>query len=246
MRALVLTYDRYRLITEHMLKTYSIHWPNNKFIFRIPYQEDTRICAHGQAIELVQMGSGIKETVRGLLQGIPDDEWVFWCLDDKFLIAIDENAASYFSNWLSEINDPLISGLCFCRARRLLLPDTVNEIAKARTARGDPLLLRLNYNQIWLHQFLRARVVRALFDTFPDINFKAEEMDIFKNKQVIPHDTNLYVTERNYAVFGESTVGGKLTKGCMASMQKFAVKIPLNFEVMDMSVVIGDLGSGGD
>ena len=241
MKALVLTYDRYRRVTEHMLKTYAVHWPKNNLTFRIPYQYDMQLKAYGQSVELVQTSKAIKETVSGLLKGLADDEWIYWCVDDKYVVAVDAAAASYFSEWVARVGDPAISGLCFCRARRLLQPDSASVTPMAHTTRGDELLLRYNYRQIWLHQFLRVRVLRVLFDAFPNEDFEAKEMDGFKDKVEILRDTNLYVTEKNYAVFGESTVAGKLTSGCLASMRDLSVEIPEGFDIFDADIRIGSL-----
>jgi hypothetical protein len=224
-----------------MLKTYLVHWPKSELIFRVPYQQNDLINSYEQSVELVQTHPSIKNTVRALCDGIADDEWVYWCIDDKYLIAIDALAASYFSEWISKVDDPAVGGLCFCRARRLL-SSSASESALTHTERGDPLLLRYNFNQIWLHQFLRVRVLREFFDGFPDTDFRAQEMEKFKERLEIPDDMKLLVTETNYAVFGESTIDGKLTNSCLTNMKKLAVQIPANFEVVDADIVIGSLG----
>jgi len=243
MKALVLTHDRCRRVTEHMLKTYAIHWPNNQFIFRIPYQQNRNLNAYGLKYEFIQTNNGIKDTVIELLKGLPDDEWIYWCMDDKFLIAIDQESATYFTEWVEKLSDPKVGGVSFCRARRLFLSNTVDETPAFRTERGDALLLRRNYNQIWLHQFLKVRVVRHLFESFPDSSFIAREMDKFKDAMSVPLDSNLYVTEKNYVVFGESTIYGKLTQGCLMSMQNLSIEVPEGIELIDKNVVIGSLGS---
>src|SRR6266704_2857588 len=38
-RAIVLTCDRYHVITRHMIYHYDRLWPNHPFVFHIPYQE---------------------------------------------------------------------------------------------------------------------------------------------------------------------------------------------------------------
>ena len=244
MKALVLTYDRCRRVAEHMLKTYAVYWPQNRFTFRIAYQQDTDLDAYGQSVELVKTRtSEVKDIVYSLLAGLPDDEWIYWCIDDKYLIGIDQDSASYFYDWISQVNDPTICGLCFCRARTLLRPESASVTAMAYTARGDELLLRYNYRQIWLHQFLRVRALRALFDAFPESVRTPSEMDEYKLKVKIPDDRNLYVTKNNYAVFGESTIAGNLTRGCVSSMRKLSVAVPENFEIVEPDIVIGSLGT---
>ncbi len=224
-----------------MLKTYAVHWPGNPLVFRIPFQQDTEIQTHGQRVEFVRTGPGIKETIAALLEDLPDEEWIYWGIDDKYLIDLDAASASYFSNWVQEATVPDFCGLCFCRARRLLYPDTVGRSRAGPTDRGDRLLARFNYNQIWLHQFLRVRVLRQLFDSLPDRPFFAKEMDAFIAGLSPGGDMNLYVTEKNFAVFGESSLRGRITTGCLASMETHGLDRPVGFETVEANVSIGKM-----
>jgi hypothetical protein len=45
---------------------------------------------------------------------------------------------------------------------------------------GNVYLRRRNYEQIWLHQFLRVKVIRNLFQNFPDGITSAKLMDSLK------------------------------------------------------------------
>jgi hypothetical protein len=246
MKAVVLTYDRYRRITEHMLKTYEKLWPDNQFLFLIPFQNDVAINPHGQNIELIPTPRTILATIKNLVDRLSDDEWVYWCVDDKFLLAIDAGSASYFSQYVSAITDERITGLSFCRARYLLRPPHVSERPIATSGRGDPLLARYNYNNIWLHQFIRVSALRNLFEGFPRHDFAAIEMDGFtrqgpKALEVAPHET-MYVTEQNFVVFGESTIGGRVTRGCLENMTRLGIEHPTNFQVDEKAMVIGTRG----
>lgn len=241
MKAILLTYDRRRPIAEHMLKTYSVHWPSNRFDFLLPFQEDTNLNSHGQNVQLVRTGAGIRECVLTLLDDLPDEEWIYWCIDDKYLIDLDESGANYFSQWVANVEDPHFAGLCFCRARRLLESSTVSAFPEATTGRGHPLLRRLNFNQIWLHQFLRVRALRALFQSFPAVNFVAKAMDTFKDALRPADDAKLFVTQDNHAVFGESSIGGKITTGCLSSMQRLGLEAPQHVETIEVDISIGKL-----
>lgn len=222
-----------------MLKTYSMHWPGNRFDFLLPFQEDTNINSHGQNVELVRTGSGIRECVLTLLDALSDEEWVYWCIDDKYLIDLDEASASYFSEWVEKVEDPFFAGLCFCRVRRLFEVGTVSAFAEATTDRGHELLRRHNFNQIWLHQFLRVRSLRTLFQSFPTMNFVAKEMDYFKEALRPATEAKLFVTQDNYAVFGESSIGGKITTGCISSMRRLGLETPKYFERIQADISIG-------
>jgi len=230
-----------------MLKTYAVHWPENRLLFRVPYQKNQELEAYGQRVELVQTNRRISETVAALIEGLPDDEWIYWCIDDKFVIALDADIASYLANWVTEITDPAECGLSFCRARALLQAPAISDTPLPQTAQGESLLPRDNFNNIWLHQFLRVRILRSLFSSFPATDFKAIEMDSFTrqgpNPLKLPDGDIMYVTERNHVVLGESTVGGHLTRGCLQSMRELSTSVPEDFELEDVEIVIGSLGT---
>src|SRR5438105_1360278 len=83
-KALVLTWDRNRAITEHMIRQYEKVWPNHPFIFHIPYQNlggtDT------EKRRYVTTPPAIKATVMALIADLDDEEWIYWCMDDRYPI----------------------------------------------------------------------------------------------------------------------------------------------------------------
>src|SRR5438132_2019021 len=80
-RAIVLTCDRYHVITRHMIYHYDRLWPNHPFVFHIPYQEvggtDTR------RIRYFACPWVTKATALLLLADLVDEEWFYWCVDDN-------------------------------------------------------------------------------------------------------------------------------------------------------------------
>jgi hypothetical protein len=174
--------------------------------------------------------------VLGLLEGIHDDTWVYWCIDEKYVDWIDVPMAQSVVEMVSSIDDPACSGISFARARHL-----------ERRAHGDDapftwrhltLTRRSDYRQIWLHQFLRAKVLRTLFSGFPEVVSAAKQMDALHRGAQLPDDHRLYVLDRNAVVFGESTVAGRLTANCAASMRSRR-GVPCGFEVDSAWVMIG-------
>ncbi|MFN2540579.1 MAG: hypothetical protein ABR514_00215, partial [Chthoniobacterales bacterium] len=86
MKAIVLTCDRFRAMTEHMIRQYEGLWPNHPFVFRIPFQQ-----LRGQDTdrrEFRQTPENIRGTVLQLLDDLEDEEWVYWCIDDKYPIRL--------------------------------------------------------------------------------------------------------------------------------------------------------------
>jgi hypothetical protein len=247
MKALVLSYDHYRPIAEHMLATYSRLWPANPFTFVIPYQSNSIINTHGQRVEMVQSTRDVMGTVDSLLRNVAADEWVYWCVDDKFVLDVDAEAATYFTHYVQQLVSDAVSGLCFCRARSLLVAPHVSDRPALSTPRGDALLRRFNFNQIWLHQLLRGRVLSHLFSNFPRHDFVSTDLDLFTrqgpNALSIPDHEVMYVTENNFMVLGESTTEKKVTRTCVDSMRKWGLNYPAEFGFDDNEIVIGSMGS---
>jgi len=240
--AIVMTCQRYMPIAEHMIDSYATAWPGHPFRFRLPDGEAARELAgrRGGCVELVPTEEGegrgrFRAAVVGLLAGIPDDGWVYWCIDDKYVAWLDSATAGAVVKRAMRITDPGVAGLSFARARHL---DGVRRTGEQFVIGGLAFDRRFDYRQIWLHQLLRAKVLRSLFEGFPERIGSAKEMDALHRAARLPDGQRLYVLDRNAVVFGESTIGGRLTSNCAASMRR-GRGIPGGFEIDRRRLVIG-------
>src|SRR5207249_11495979 len=90
MKAFVLTFDRQRAITQPMILQYQRLWPDHPFCFRIPYQKLGGITS--DQLEYVKTPGDTPEAIPAailqLLADLPDEEWVYWCSDDKYPIRL--------------------------------------------------------------------------------------------------------------------------------------------------------------
>ena len=230
MKAIVLTCDRYRVITEHMILQYARHWPEHPFVFHVPYQEEAARGEDGPRRRYRRTPRAIKATVLALLDGLPDREWVYWCIDDKFPVRLETGAIASMTAELDADPADDMDGLLFCRCRETLHDPAAALLPHARTdAAGRVFLERRSWHQIWLHQFLRVKVLRGLFEGMPDDIGVAKEMDALKFAVPKPPGQRLYVTEQNYAVFGESTKAGRIMQGCHESVLASGLTLPAHF-----------------
>ena len=243
MKAIVLTCDKYISITDHMLYTYQKLWSSNPFNFRIPYQTYPQFLKnkYGEKIELIATEKSIKSTALKLLEDIPDNEWIYWCMDDKYLIQIEEKKVNEIYQFVQTIEDPSICGIAFCRFRKWLQDDYLKPDSKLLGLNGQIFLERVDYSQIWIHQFVRAKVFRDLFKSFPERPFNAREMDKFKDEYKLIPDKKLYVNMENLVVLGESTLKGKITTNCLESYQRWGMNVPKNFEINKHRIIMGKL-----
>lgn len=241
MKALVLTYDKYSKVTEHMIECYEKVWPSNNFTFKIPYQElkTDLIDKYDQKVELVKSDSGILSTIRTLIEGLDDEQWIYWCIDDRYPIKIDKRVKDLFA-WLHNEDPPHVDGVCFTYNKNDLHPENIDYENKITLENSDINLYSIkNYQIIWFHQFLRVKVLRELLKQFPKEIKQAKEMDYYKNKAVLPDDFNRYLCTEQLAQYGESTSRGELTINCAKSMQKHGIEIPEEFDVADKVLIKG-------
>ena len=241
--AIVLTCQKYVPLAEHMIDRYAAVWPDHPFVFRLPDGAAAREMAprHTARVELVPTAEGegrgrFRAAVLWLLEGLADDAWVYWCIDDKYVMWLDRRSADGVVQAVRAVTDPGICGLSFARTRKLFDPAHVST-ERLRIGR-QAFLRRTSYAQIWLHQFLRVRVLRDLFTSFPEVIESAKEMDALHRAKPLPADQRLYVLDHNAVVFGESTSRGVLTANCAASLSR-GRGLPAGFTVGRQRLVVG-------
>jgi len=239
MKAIVLTCDRYRAMTEHMILQYEKLWPNHPFVFRIPFQELGD--ANTDRTEYVRTPAAMKATVLRLIADLDNEDWIYWCIDDKYPIRLpNEKIVDLISD---ATRSTQLSGLIFCRCRLLLdSPELTLYPGEWINSFGDVYLERKGWFQIWIHQLLKVKVLRYLFTQLPDRIPTAKAMDEFKDDIVKPLEYRLFVTKENFAVFGESTHKGAITKNCYDSIKKTDIKLPAWFRRPHrLEVIMGEL-----
>jgi hypothetical protein len=161
MRGILLTYDTQLGLAELVHKCYAALWPDLPVTFRIPFNGSARGSAHAYLssqsnCEFVACGRGIRESMRALLGGVNDDEWVYWCIDDRYPTWLDRD-------YLRAVIDALPH-----------LPEDVEEVKLLKwkeilTARvfeigGQPFNVQADgqYWGYWHHRPVRARVLRRI------------------------------------------------------------------------------------
>lgn len=237
--AIVLTCQRHAPLAEHMIDTYGDVWPDHPFRFRLPDGSATRDVAARwpDMVDLVPTGEGegrgrFRAAVLGLLAGLHDDAWVYWCIDDKYPIWLDVPVTRHIANSLAE-QPPHVAGVSFARRhsgdRVAAAPHRIGGLAFHR---------RVDYKRIWLHQFLRVKVLRRLFEGFPEVVGSAKEMDTLHALATLPDDHGRYEIARNAVIFGESTHRGMITANCAESLRRHR-GVPEGFALCSKRLVIG-------
>ena len=242
MIALVLTFDRNATIAEMMMAQYRRVWPNHPFVFHIPYQSDSRKLENWGEERMdrrrwVSAPQDIPGTMAALLNGLDEASWVYWCIDDKYPISLNRKVFRELVQFAPLQPPSALSGILPCRARQMLNPEKTGELLPTAPA-GLPMLRRKTWDQIWLHQFLRAGVLRQLFDGMPAQIRQAREMDLFKWD--VPLHPNLFVAAQNAVQFGESMDAGEVLLNAVLQFRQLSRPLPPHLPVrLSKSVVIG-------
>jgi len=228
--AIVLSWDRNRIFVEHMVRRYAVEWPGHPFEFHIPFQENDGPVA-GARCRMIKTPPDIVNTVLTLLSGFSADTWVYWCIDDKYPLWLDTPFIARVARVVETRELSQVDGVLFSRVG----PDRV-ESASAEALREVPkdpgnaglghLLLRHDWSRIWIHQFIRVGVLRALFAAMPRDLGQAKDMDEAKKLIPLPAGARLTLTRESHAVFGESASRGVITEGCLASLRALRMETP--------------------
>lgn len=240
--AIVLSCDEYHPFVEHMIRRYGTMWPDHPFRFHVPFQDSPSRLQDkfGSLVRMVKTPKHFRPTVLGLLEGFNDNDLIYWCLDDKYLVDWNRPAVTRCLDFMSSSASEQIGGLLFCRPPTLYLKQHVRPYeAKNLIANDFEVAKRFDYSMIWIHQFIRVAFIRHLFQSFPATEFRAKEMDHLKTKVALPDLGDLLVTKKSQAFFGESTTRGKLTQNCFESFGKCGQPVPKSFAVSRQRILVG-------
>jgi len=222
-----------------MIKCYDAEWPSHPFTFHVPYQQQ-RI--QGTRVASRKTPEAIRATVLELLDEFDNEAWVYWCIDDKYPIRLIQPSVTHIVEAVVAEQLPWADGLILCRCRSLLLSEHLLDDTR-KGPNGVILLRRKDYSQFWIHQFLRVKVIRHVFQRLPASIPEAKRMDAMLSRITLPDDHRLYVVETNLAVFGESTIRGRVTSNCAASLRSHGLGVPPTFEETDAQSFMGTIGA---
>jgi hypothetical protein len=229
MKAIVQSCDRYHTMTEHMLVKYEQLWPSNPFTFRIPWNKKKPQNIRDKfktKIDLIHTDIKFKETFNSLTQDLDDNEWVYWCIDDKYPIKLDEEKGNQVLNFVESINDPKIINVCFHFVRGI--ENSANCIQREGSGmevrfEGLRFIEHKSFVNNWLHQFFRVKALREFWGHINEPSlYKALAMD----NDVQPLNGISLTLDHNICVYGESTFKGFVTQNCKTSCEKFNIEVP--------------------
>jgi hypothetical protein len=180
-----------------------------------------------------------------LLRGIPDEEFVYWCIDDKFPTWVDRPALGRLIDALHTGSGEGLDAVAFTRTKGLLRDI---EWDRGRLL-GLHVLRRPNLSSFWLHQVMRAGILRDFFSALPSIE-RPSQMETYKSRWLLSQKTNAVVTKKSLITFGESTRNGQPTANVLRSMARNHIGLGPGFQTTPVDErprksVFGTKGFGG-
>jgi len=208
--AIVLSYDSNHVFAENTIRSYQSLLPEHHFDFCVPYQQQTTF--ELDDVTWVVSPADIKGTVLALLQPFEDNQWVYWCMDDRYPKSLLPGEFHQIERLIEEGLAPEIGAILFAPRMFKTKADWFNRIrVSSQTGPKLTLIPRANWSTIWMHQYIQAGVIRHLFSYMPDEIPSAVLMDSYLSRIPLPKTQVLYRTFFNRSVFGESSSRGKPT-----------------------------------
>jgi hypothetical protein len=226
--AIVMTKDSYRPFTLNMILSYEELWPDHPLEFFVPYQDDTSMGPkiHRSRINFIQTAPGFRDTVLTLLEGLGCDDWVYFCIDDKFPTRVNASLMSEVFDRVrsGEANPPEVAGLAFTRSRAAVSWPDIS--IKKSVSFGQQAYRKASLVNFWFHQLVRVQVLLDFFQTLPAVS-AAKEMDF--HVQEFRQD-GVFLTTRTHALsLSESTSRGRVTASALKSLQSRQIDVGQTF-----------------
>jgi len=232
MKCIILCCDKYHIFAYHSIKTYEKYLPNNNFTYYLPYNIEVPDFIKeirretGKRIKLIKTGIEFKKTMLKLLSDVDDEEFVYWCSSDTYIEQIDSEKFYLIKKLIEEGKFNQYDVISLFRNKKLknkesFLVENIEFINCNPWTKPD-------FN-IWQHQFMKGKILKAIWNSFDEPN-NAKELDyqlcnknhrIYKNKTFI-NCKNIYL-KNAILKLGENTSRGMVTINSINSFDKLGI-----------------------
>lgn len=229
MKAIVLTFDPQIGFVELLHKQYSLFWPSCPLHFVLSYNSDETIVKtpyllHQPNIEFRKSKNSIRSSMEVLLDGCGENEWVYWCIDDRYPYRAHFPAALpavYTAIRCGELDS--IPAVKLTRWRETIT-------SQFRVIGGAKFFHQSNHGLcgFWHHHFLRAGILRKVFLSHGiGDDWGIREINVFNHKHAPVNNLNgSIVPDPNIIDFAEPCIKGQLTANAVRDMKTHGCSIP--------------------
>lgn len=227
MKAIVLSFDNQLEIANFVVESYNYLWPGCPLTFRIPYtaRNPASIFKAGN-IEPIPTPRHIRAAMEGLLRDLPDEEFVFWCIDDRYPIAIYDLAT------IVAVQQYVEETTCDFDAIRITAPFNQDRHHYTFASDDEQIINGVKFRRqcvnnfgFYMPQFVRAGVLRWYF-LHPSLSEHYSIRKFHRLPRETPISYRVYIAERFLIKLGEATIRGEITQGCAAQMKSLHLSLP--------------------
>jgi hypothetical protein len=230
-KAIVLTYDKQVGLAELVVKSYLALWKECPFQFVIPRNDDNSphfdFLATQKNVSLIRTPSSIRATMSALLGTVDDNAWIYWCIDDRYPIEIDQRRMQMVFDFIASGAADHLNGIKLIHWKETA-DASYNDIEI-----GDrKFRFQVPYSAwgLWHHHFLRAKVLKEIFlaserngiaDTPWELNgyfHKLPFIEVFKNI--------VFPVGEPIIHFGETLVQGLLLANACEALARYNCPVP--------------------
>lgn len=223
MKAIVLSFDKHHAYCELSYRMYMNLWPNCPLSFRIPWNKKKPSFFHGKKnVELIHCNSSIFDTMNALLKDIGDNEWVYWCIDDRFPIFIN-----------SVKMDDLYKKLNFFSDLDFVKPFAHPKAGSSMKNNIIDNFVYQNSKQEWgfyMHQFCKSKILKKVFTLkylprIDDYHIKFVQYSRIKTAHAIEKYKGaiINIETNDFIKFKEPCIDGQTTKAGFSFLEKLNI-----------------------
>lgn len=237
MKFIVLTYDDRFPFVELMVKSYKRFFPNANFEFVIPYNSDSikvKIEKLSATTIPIKSEKEIKTTMSNLLEGIPDDEFVYWCGDDRYMENIVVPNTTIFKRLYNILSKSEIK----VDAVRILT--TQKYITHKKIDLKGFSIYKDNTHVVhgfWNHHFIRSKYLENIFvnNILPE-NYSLQDLHRYLEKNNKKYVHRIFTVPKSLCLLGETTYRNKIVINCKKAMRQYMIKVPKNVSISKKSI----------
>ena len=226
MRAIVLTFDKQIGLAELTYKKYMELWSDCPFTFRIAYNDKDNIpnsLKNKENVNMVKTAVDIRSTMAGLLEGIPDDEWIYWCIDDRYPIYIDTDSMQSVYDFTQSEEAADLNSIKLLNWKERHLKHRNSPRIGGNIFNFQIWRKKHHFWGFWHHRFAKAKTLRFIFlgDFLPRI-YTIRDVQLFQQLKNVEVQRNIIYPKDDFIIkLAEPCTGGCLTLNGYEDLQRY-------------------------
>lgn len=231
MKAIVLSYDKQIGFAELVYKLYMEKWIDCPLTFRIPWNKEVPTYFKNKPnVELVQCDSSMRPTMLALLDGIGDEEWVYWCIDDRYpkeVINPSRLSALHDYVYNPDLSHDFDAVKLFKWREREVIKDAKECVLLGGSYEIQTIGHEWGY---YHHQFCRSKYLKNIFlsNSLPEnyglIGPEGVHQELLSGNSL--KDMRVLLPKEPDIMFGEPMIGGKITPEGERYMAEYECPLP--------------------